>query len=85
MSGYTQDVAKVMVSMPDELLARVDADAARTGRTRSAALRGYAEAALARSAGQAMIARRAILEATPGLVAPRGGDSAELIKRSRPS
>lgn len=39
-------MAKVMISMPDELLASVDAEAERSGRSRSAVLRGFAEEAL---------------------------------------
>ena len=35
-----------MVSMPDDLLAEVDAEARRLGTTRSAVLRGFADAAL---------------------------------------
>ncbi|MFT4050011.1 MAG: ribbon-helix-helix protein, CopG family [Solirubrobacterales bacterium] len=76
-------MAKVMVSMPDELLARVDAEAARKGSTRSAVLRGFAESALESNAREAMIARRAALSDAPGLVAPRGGNVAELVKRGR--
>jgi len=39
-------MAKVMISLPDELLARLDAHAAEHGSTRSATLRDLAEAAL---------------------------------------
>lgn len=81
--GYTWGMAKVMVSMPDELLARVDAEAARKGSTRSAVLRGFAESALDGNARQALAARRALRAETPGLVAPRGGNVAELVKRGR--
>jgi len=76
-------MAKVMVSMPDELLARVDAEAERTGSTRSAVLRGFAESAFLDRAAEAARERKALLS-TPGLVAPRGGNVVELIKRSRP-
>jgi metal-responsive CopG/Arc/MetJ family transcriptional regulator len=39
-------MAKVMISLPDELLARVDAQAAARGSTRSATIREFTEAAL---------------------------------------
>jgi hypothetical protein len=39
-------MAKVMISLPDELLARVDAEAKLRGSSRSAVLRGYAADAL---------------------------------------
>ena len=38
-TGYTGAMAKVMVSLPDELLDAVDAEAARRGTTRSGLLR----------------------------------------------
>jgi Ribbon-helix-helix protein, copG family len=41
--GYTPEMAKVMVSLPDEVLAQIDGEARRRGTTRSALLR---EAAL---------------------------------------
>ena len=45
-TGYTQSMAKVMISMPDDLLARVDAQASAHGSTRSATIRELAEAGL---------------------------------------
>ena len=39
-------MAKVMISLPDELLARLDAQAAEHGSTRSATIRDLAEQAL---------------------------------------
>ncbi len=75
------DMAKVMVSMPDELLAEVDAEARRTGSNRSAVLRGYADAALrGRRANRAAGLRSLLKDATP-----RGGHSAERVKETRPS
>lgn len=79
--GILRKMPKVMVSMPDELLAEVDADAKRTGSTRSAVLRGYAEAAIQRRrAHRAAEMRKALRHAGP----QPGGDVAELIKAMRP-
>jgi metal-responsive CopG/Arc/MetJ family transcriptional regulator len=44
-TGYTLAMAKVMISLPDELLARVDARAGERGSTRSATIRELAEVA----------------------------------------
>jgi metal-responsive CopG/Arc/MetJ family transcriptional regulator len=49
-----------MVSLPDELLARVDADAERHGLTRSAMLREYATAALEERSTQLARGMRAL-------------------------
>lgn len=70
--------------MPDELLARVDAEAERRGSTRSAVLRSFAETVLGDQVEESARARRALLADAPQLVANRGGNVAELIKRSRP-
>lgn len=42
-TGYTKPVAKVLVSIPDELLREVDAQARTSGETRSGYLRRLAE------------------------------------------
>ena len=73
---------KVMVSMPDELLAEVDAEAQRLGTSRSAVLRDFAEAALQRR-------RSARAEAIADLIHHHaedhgGRDTAELVKEGRP-
>jgi hypothetical protein len=80
--GILRNVPKVMVSMPDELLAEVDAEAKRTGSTRSAVLRGFAEAAIQqRRARRAAAAQKLVSEAA----GPYGdGNVAELIKATRP-
>ncbi len=67
--------------MPDELLARVDAEARRLGSSRSAVLRGFAEAELQRHRGERAVAIGGLLEEH---VAPRGGRSAELLESLRP-
>lgn len=81
MLWYTPVMAKVMVSMPDTLLAEVDAEAGRLGSTRSAVLRGFADAALHKRRADRAAAMRTLLED----VSPHGGKAAELVKASRPS
>ena len=74
-------MAKVMVSLPNELLSEVDNEAARTGSTRSAVLRDFADSALRRR-------RSSRAEAMSALLASRGshgGGVAEMVKASRPS
>ena len=76
-------MAKVMVSMPDELLAEVDGEAERLGSTRSAVLRGFAEAAIQRR-------RAARAEAIAKLIRDHavdhgGGDIVQAIKEGRPT
>lgn len=74
-------MAKVMVSMPDELLAEVDAEARRLGSSRSAVLRGFADAAIRRRrADRAAAIQELLREATAG----HGGNVAELVKATRP-
>lgn len=74
-------MAKVMVSMPDDLLAEVDAEARRTGTTRSAVLRSFADAALRRRRTDRATAMRTLLEEVAG----HGGDAADQVKATRPS
>lgn len=79
--GILRNVPKVMVSMPDELLAEVDAEAKRTGSTRSAVLRGFADAAIRqRRARRAAEMRKLLHYAAPH----PGGNVAELVKATRP-
>jgi metal-responsive CopG/Arc/MetJ family transcriptional regulator len=73
-------VAKVMISLPDELLARVDADAERRGLTRSAMLREYAVAALDERSAQLARGMRAL----DGHATDHGGDVVGQLKSSRP-
>lgn len=79
--GILRSMPKVMVSMPDDLLAKVDAEAERTGSSRSAVLRSYAEAVFQqRRSDRAMAIRKLVKEHA----APRGGKVAELVKATRP-
>jgi len=74
---------KVMVSMPAELLAEVDAEARRTGSTRSAVLRGFAEAAIRRRRSDRAKAMTKVLRDASGH-GGHGGNSAEQVKATRP-
>lgn len=80
--GILRNVPKVMVSMPDELLAEVDAEAKRTDSTRSAVLRAFAEAAIQRRRAHRADELGKLVRRHAG--PQRGGDVAELIKASRP-
>jgi len=73
-------MAKVMVSMPEALLAEVDAEARRIGSTRSAVLRGFADEALRRRRGDRAAAMRTVLREA----SPHGGNAAEQVKATRP-
>jgi metal-responsive CopG/Arc/MetJ family transcriptional regulator len=71
---------KVMVSMPAELLAEVDAEARRAGTSRSAVLRGFADAVLRRRRSDRAAAMRGLLRDA----SPHGGNAAEQVKATRP-
>jgi len=73
-------MAKVMVSLPDDLLAEVDVEARRSGTTRSAVMRDFADAALRKRREGRVAAMRSLL----GDVSPHGGRAAEQVKATRP-
>jgi metal-responsive CopG/Arc/MetJ family transcriptional regulator len=73
-------MAKVMVSLPDDLLAEVDAEAGRAGTSRSAVMRDFADAALRRRRADRAAAMRGLLRSA----APHGGRAAERVKATRP-
>jgi predicted transcriptional regulator len=81
ITGHTRLVAKVMVSLPDELLARVDAEAERRGTTRSAVMREYAAAALDQRSSQLGAAMRELGDEAVG----HGGRLVEDLKANRPA
>lgn len=78
---YTHPVAKVMISMPDDLLERLDAQARANRETRSGYLRRLAERDL--DAGQA--GQRKRFEELLGPPMNLGGDAAKLIREDRES
>ena len=75
-------MAKVMVSLPDDLLRAVDVEANRRGTSRSGLLRELAEDSLRRRSVH-RAERTAAIGADAG---PRGhgGNVAELVKANRP-
>jgi len=82
-TGYTRVMAKVMVSLPDDLLRAVDAEASRRGTTRSGLLRELAEDTLQRRTAQRAQRMREIRLA-PGERRSHGGGVAKLVKTHRP-
>jgi metal-responsive CopG/Arc/MetJ family transcriptional regulator len=75
-------VAKVMISIPDDLLERVDAQAGAAGETRSGFLQRLAEEEIA--AGDAERQRR-IEELLEKATTSLGGNAADLIREDRES
>jgi metal-responsive CopG/Arc/MetJ family transcriptional regulator len=70
-----------MVSMPDDLLAEVDAEANRAGTSRSAVMRDFADAALRRRRADRAAAMSNLLREA----FPHGGNAAEKVKATRPA
>ena len=78
---YTHPVAKVMISIPDKLLERIDAHARASRETRSGFLRRVAERELLE--GERLQRRQ--LEELLGPPVPMGGEAARLIREDRDS
>jgi Ribbon-helix-helix protein, copG family len=81
---YTPPVAKVMISIPDDLLARLDTQARANGESRSGLLRRLAE----RELDRAHAAKRREIESLLDKATVRGGmggDAARLIREDRES
>jgi hypothetical protein len=78
--GILSPVAKVMVSLPDDLLRDLDAEAARRGLTRSGLLRDLAQESLRRRGAD----RAARVGEILGGAGAHGGGVAELLKAHRP-
>ncbi len=74
-------MAKVMISMPDELLARIDEQVSAEHATRSEFLRRLAE----RELTQASRRRRQHVEELLGEPVRLGGDSTKLLREDRES
>ena len=75
-------MAKVMVSLPDDLLRAVDVEASRRGTTRSGLLRQLAADTLQRRTAQRAQRMRQIRLAS-GERRSHGGDVADLVKMHR--
>ena len=78
---YTHPMAKVMISIPDDLLERLDARANANRESRSGLLRRLAERELTEGDDN----RRRELEQLLGPPVPLGGDATELIREDRES
>jgi len=78
---YTHPVAKVMISMPDDLLDRLDTQARANRETRSGFLRRLAERELEADDAR----RRKEIEDLIGPPLNMGGESARLIREDRES
>jgi hypothetical protein len=78
---YTHPMAKVMISIPDRLLERIDARADANRETRSGFLRRLAERELSEHGD----GRRKQLEDLLGPPVHMGGDAAKLIREDRES
>jgi HicB_like antitoxin of bacterial toxin-antitoxin system len=78
---YTHRVAKVMISIPDDLLARLDAQARANRETRSGFLRRLVEREIAAEG----VNRRKEFEALLGPPVDLGVDAATLIREDRES
>ncbi len=78
---YTPPVAKVMISVPDDLLTRLDAQARANRETRSGFLQRLAERELA--SGE--VGKREEIEGLLGAPLHMGGDAVRLIREDRES
>jgi Arc/MetJ-type ribon-helix-helix transcriptional regulator len=71
---------KVVVYMPDDLLAEIDTEADRTGASRSAVIRDLTYAALRRRRADRATEIQTLLRHA----GPHGGNAAERVKQMRP-
>lgn len=76
---YPLDVAKVLISIPDQLLRRVDEAAGRAGETRSGFVQRIAEREIAESSARL----RQELEDLFELLPPAGGESGRWMREDR--
>ncbi|HEX6455861.1 MAG TPA: ribbon-helix-helix protein, CopG family [Solirubrobacterales bacterium] len=75
-------MAKVMISIPDELLERVDTLAEERGLSRSGLLQALAERELLALEDEEQAEMRRLLELA---TKPRGGNAAQMIREDRDS
>lgn len=78
-TGYPLDVAKVLISIPDDLLSRIDEYAKRSAETRSGFLQRLAEQEIAADNAR----RKKEFEKLLGPPIPLGGNAVEDIKAGR--
>jgi metal-responsive CopG/Arc/MetJ family transcriptional regulator len=79
---YTHPVAKVMISIPDKLLERIDAHARASRETRSGFLRRVAEREIDAEEEQRREEIRRLLDLA---TAPMGGEGTQMIREDRDS
>lgn len=79
---YTHPVAKVMISISDDLLERLDALAKKRGISRSGFLQDLAERELDYTEDESRAEMRRLLELATG---PHGGNATKLIREDRDS
>ena len=79
---YTRPMAKVMISIPDDLLERIDELAKKRGATRSGLLQALAERELLWLEDEERAEMRRLLELA---TKPMGGNAAQLIREDRDS
>ena len=79
---YTHPVAKVMISMPDDLLDQLDAQARANRETRSGFLRRLAERELDAARSRELEELEELLDKA---TAPMGGEAVRLIREDRES
>lgn len=84
---YTRPVAKVMISMPDDLLERIDARAKGSGESRSGFLQRLAERELADAEAESRAEARRLLDLIKADFRPDepSVDAAQLIREDRES
>ena len=80
---YTRPVAKVMISIPDQLLERIDARARATRETRSGFLQRLAERDIEAADSRMRDDVRTLLDSIE--IEIPGGDAARLIREDRDS
>ena len=78
---YPDDVAKVLISIPDDLLSRIDEFAKRSAETRSGFLQRLAEREIAADNAR----RKTEFEELLGPPLRLGGDAAQMIREDRDS
>jgi HicB-like antitoxin of HicAB toxin-antitoxin system len=79
---YTPPVAKVMISIPDDLLERLDAQARANRETRSGFLRRLAERELETAQARE---KEELVDLLDKATAPMGGEGTRLIREDRES
>jgi metal-responsive CopG/Arc/MetJ family transcriptional regulator len=79
---YTHPVAKVMISISDDLLSRLDQLAKKRGQTRSGLLQALAERELEYFEDEERAEIRRLVELATG---PLGGNATQLIREDRDS